>query len=153
MIQNAAGLSFSLIVFFCTSVGCVAVLVFRRLKLGAELGGPRLGAWLTCIYLMMLWFIFVLLSSLRFSDIIWEGKRVLYIVNSLMRGGYVVWDVYSDSIIIYVTTWAYKYIYSISWNSKICTQEQLKILWTSQGTIDLTQWCYRRDNHTSSPEN
>ncbi|KAI7982148.1 Magnesium/proton exchanger [Camellia lanceoleosa] len=69
-IQNAKGLSFSLLVFFCTSVGCIAVLVFRRQTLGAELGGPRLWAWLTSAYLMMLWIIFVVLSSLKVSDII-----------------------------------------------------------------------------------
>ncbi|KAJ6680153.1 SODIUM/CALCIUM EXCHANGER [Salix purpurea] len=44
-IQNAAGLSFSLLVFFCASIGCIAVLVFRRLTLKAELGGPRFWAW------------------------------------------------------------------------------------------------------------
>lgn len=69
-IQNAQGLSFSLIVFFCTSVGCIAVLVFRRLTLGAELGGPRLWAWVTSVYFMLLWIIFVVLSSLRVSGII-----------------------------------------------------------------------------------
>lgn len=69
-IQNAEGLSFSLLVFFCTSVGCIAVLVFRRLTLGAELGGPRLWAWVTCIYFMFLWLIFVVLSSFRVSGII-----------------------------------------------------------------------------------
>ncbi|KAL0315228.1 UNVERIFIED_CONTAM: Magnesium/proton exchanger, partial [Sesamum calycinum] len=37
-IENAAGLSFSLLVFFATSVCCIGVLVFRRLTLGAELG-------------------------------------------------------------------------------------------------------------------
>ncbi|KAJ8898621.1 hypothetical protein K2173_004234 [Erythroxylum novogranatense] len=69
-INNAAGLSFSLLVFFATSVGCIAVLVFRRLTLGAELGGPRIWAWVTCLYLMLLWVIFVVLSSLRVSGII-----------------------------------------------------------------------------------
>ncbi|KAK9281504.1 hypothetical protein L1049_004407 [Liquidambar formosana] len=69
-IQNAAGLSFSLLVFFATSVGCIAVLVFRRLTLGAELGGPRLWAWATCVYFMFLWVIFVVLSSLKVSGII-----------------------------------------------------------------------------------
>ncbi|OVA00233.1 Sodium/calcium exchanger membrane region [Macleaya cordata] len=44
-IQNAAGLSFSLLIFFLTSIGCIAVLVLRRLTLGAELGGPRIWAW------------------------------------------------------------------------------------------------------------
>ncbi|KAJ6723413.1 SODIUM/CALCIUM EXCHANGER [Salix koriyanagi] len=51
-IQNAAGLSFSLLVFFCASIGCIAVLVFRRLTLKAELGGPRFWAWVTFVYFM-----------------------------------------------------------------------------------------------------
>ncbi|MQM02581.1 hypothetical protein Taro_035347 [Colocasia esculenta] len=67
-IPNADGLSFSLLVFFATSAGCIAVLVLRRLTLGAELGGPRLWAWLTCAYFMVLWLIFVILSSLRFQS-------------------------------------------------------------------------------------
>ncbi|KAG8370639.1 hypothetical protein BUALT_Bualt13G0004200 [Buddleja alternifolia] len=69
-IENAAGLSFSLLMFFATAVGCIGVLVLRRITLGAELGGPRFWAWLTCFYLMCLWFIFVVLSSLRVSHII-----------------------------------------------------------------------------------
>lgn len=69
-INNAGGLSFSLLVFFATSVGCISVLVFRRLTLGAELGGPRLWAWVTCVYFMLLWLIFVVLSSLRVSGLI-----------------------------------------------------------------------------------
>ncbi|KAF9606502.1 hypothetical protein IFM89_025777 [Coptis chinensis] len=39
-IQNAKGLSFSLLIFFSTSIGCITVLVLRRLTLGAELGVP-----------------------------------------------------------------------------------------------------------------
>lgn len=69
-IKNAEGLSFSLLVFFATSVGCIVVLVFRRITLGAELGGPRLWAWVTFVYFMLLWMIFVVLSSLKVSGII-----------------------------------------------------------------------------------
>ncbi|KAL4202729.1 hypothetical protein AMTRI_Chr02g222570 [Amborella trichopoda] len=69
-IQNAQGLSFSLLVFFVTSIGCIAVLVLRRLTLGAELGGPKPLAWATSIYFMMLWLIFVTLSSLKVSGFI-----------------------------------------------------------------------------------
>ncbi|KAF8672934.1 hypothetical protein HU200_049128 [Digitaria exilis] len=69
-IANAAGLSFSLLVFFATSLGCITVLVFRRIVLGAELGGPRLWAWVTSVYFMVLWVIFVVFSSLRVSGII-----------------------------------------------------------------------------------
>ncbi|KAM7275968.1 hypothetical protein ACFE04_017834 [Oxalis oulophora] len=69
-IQNAEGLSFSLIVFFSTSIGCISVLVFRRITLGGELGGPRFWAWITSIYFMILWVIFIVLSSLKVSGII-----------------------------------------------------------------------------------
>lgn len=69
-IQDAGGLSFCLLVFFITSIGCISVLILRRLIFGAELGGPRLWAWITCIYFMLLWIIFVVLSSLKVSGII-----------------------------------------------------------------------------------
>nr|GMD68914.1 pentatricopeptide repeat-containing protein At3g62890 [Ipomoea batatas] len=69
-IQNAKGLSFSLLIFFATSVGCIGVLVFRRVTLGAELGGPRIWAWVTSVFFMLLWLTFVTLSSLRVSGII-----------------------------------------------------------------------------------
>ncbi|XP_054815142.1 magnesium/proton exchanger [Prosopis cineraria] len=69
-IKDASGLSFSLLVFFCTSFGCIIVLVIRRLVFGAELGGPRLWAWITCVYFMFLWIIFVVLSSLKVSGVI-----------------------------------------------------------------------------------
>ncbi|XP_058225947.1 magnesium/proton exchanger isoform X1 [Rhododendron vialii] len=69
-IKNAEGLSFCLLVFFATSAGCIVVLVFRRITLGAELGGPRLWAWVTFVYFMLLWMIFVVLSSLKVSGII-----------------------------------------------------------------------------------
>ncbi|XP_051118901.1 magnesium/proton exchanger [Andrographis paniculata] len=69
-IEDSGGLSFPLLVFFATSVGCIGVLVFRRLTLGAELGGPKLWAWVTSVYFIILWLIFVVLSSLRVSGII-----------------------------------------------------------------------------------
>lgn len=69
-IENARGLSFSLLVFFSTSVGCISILVLRRIVFGAELGGPRVWAWITCAYFMLLWLIFVVLSSLKVSGII-----------------------------------------------------------------------------------
>jgi magnesium/proton exchanger len=69
-IDNAAGLSFSLLVFFATSFGCIVVLVLRRILIGAELGGPRLWAWVTSSYFMVLWVVFVVLSSLKVSGVI-----------------------------------------------------------------------------------
>lgn len=81
-IKNANGLSFSLLVFFCTSAGCIAVLVLRRVTLGAELGGPRLWGWLTSVYLMMLWIIFVVLSSLCVLGIIWSSLCHILLFSS-----------------------------------------------------------------------
>ncbi|GER34703.1 sodium/calcium exchanger [Striga asiatica] len=69
-IENARGLSFSLLMFFATSVGCIGVLVLRRYTLGGELGGPKGWAWVTCVFFMLLWLIFVVLSSLRVSHVI-----------------------------------------------------------------------------------
>lgn len=69
-IENAEGLSFSLLVFFSTSVGCILVLILRRIVFGGELGGPPIWAWITCVYFMLLWVIFVVLSSLKVSGII-----------------------------------------------------------------------------------
>ncbi|KNA21464.1 hypothetical protein SOVF_042990 isoform A [Spinacia oleracea] len=69
-IESAEGLSFSLLVYFCTSVGCISVLVLRRLVFGAELGGPRLWAWISCGFFMFLWLIFVTLSSLKVSGLL-----------------------------------------------------------------------------------
>lgn len=66
-IEDAGGLSFSLLIFFTTSAGCIAVLVVRRLVFGAELGGPRVWAWVTSLYFVLLWLIFVTLSSLKVS--------------------------------------------------------------------------------------
>lgn len=81
-IENAGGLSFSLLMFFATSVGCIIVLVFRRLTLGAELGGPRHWAWITSFYFMMLWLTFVTLSSLRVLGVIWVIYPLINLVYS-----------------------------------------------------------------------
>ncbi|XP_031496490.1 magnesium/proton exchanger 1 [Nymphaea colorata] len=69
-INNSEGLSFSLLVFFVTSICCISVLVLRRLTLGGELGGPKPLAWATSFFFLLLWFIFLLLSSLKVSGII-----------------------------------------------------------------------------------
>jgi magnesium/proton exchanger len=42
-------------------------LVLRRIIIGAELGGPRLWAWITSVYFMILWVVFVVFSSLKVS--------------------------------------------------------------------------------------
>ncbi|KAI3966916.1 hypothetical protein MKX01_017567 [Papaver californicum] len=56
-IQNAEGLSFSLLIFILTSICFI----------GLSWGGPRIWAWLTSAYFMFPWLVFVVLSSLKVS--------------------------------------------------------------------------------------
>lgn len=102
-IQNAEGLSFSLLVFFATSVGCIAVLVYRRVTLGAELGGPRLWAWVTCVYFMLLWIIFVVLSSLKVSGIIWKVIINVFYLNFTAYYYYYFFSPLSQYCMLYVS--------------------------------------------------
>ncbi|GLJ34086.1 hypothetical protein SUGI_0685220 [Cryptomeria japonica] len=64
------GLSFSLVLFFIMSCLCMTAMVLRRYFVGAELGGPRVWAWITFFYLMFLWIAFAMLASLKASHII-----------------------------------------------------------------------------------
>lgn len=66
----AGNLGFSIILFTTTAVFGIALLVFRRFKFGAELGGPKTGKFVSCIILIILWGIYVLLSSFQTKKII-----------------------------------------------------------------------------------
>lgn len=124
-IENAAGLSFSLLVFFSTSIGCIGVLVLRRLTLGAELGGPRFWAWVTCIYLMLLWLIFLVLSSLQVSGIIWGKSH---------NPGYLHWIVfvpfYWDSCLFYMPFIEQFFFWALK------TTDQFLILLNGRNTVN-----------------
>ncbi|GJP42875.1 hypothetical protein CLOM_g2406 [Closterium sp. NIES-68] len=67
---STTGLGFSIIVFFLTTFVCMAILFARRKLLGGELGGPKPLAWLSCFAFMLLWLIYMLLSSLNAYGII-----------------------------------------------------------------------------------
>ncbi|CAI5467794.1 unnamed protein product [Closterium sp. Yama58-4] len=67
---STAGLGFSIIVFFLTTAVCMAILFLRRIMLGGELGGPRPLAWLSCLAFMLLWIVYMLLSSLNAYGIV-----------------------------------------------------------------------------------
>ncbi|CAI7853789.1 unnamed protein product, partial [Closterium sp. NIES-54] len=69
---STAGLGFSIIVFFLTTAVCMAILFLRRIMLGGELGGPRPLAWLSCFAFMLLWIVYMLLSSLNAYGIVGE---------------------------------------------------------------------------------
>jgi len=59
-----SGLDFSVILFLSTSLICFAVLVIRRFAIGGELGGPKSSAYASAGFLVFLWLIYVVMSSL-----------------------------------------------------------------------------------------
>jgi solute carrier family 8 (sodium/calcium exchanger) len=58
-------LGFSVGIFTCTAVTCLAILVIRRAipSIGAELGGPKIPKFVTSVFLVFLWFVYISLSS------------------------------------------------------------------------------------------
>lgn len=65
----AGTLSFSVMLFLITSVTCFAFLIFKRILTGGELGGPNaVWRWGSFCFLVFLWIIYVLFSSLKAYD-------------------------------------------------------------------------------------
>jgi solute carrier family 8 (sodium/calcium exchanger) len=62
-VVKAGTLSTSVIIFSCFALACLCVLYIRRKKFGGELGGPRNPAIITSIGLVLLWMLYVVLSS------------------------------------------------------------------------------------------
>lgn len=58
-------LTFSLLAYFGTLALGVALLIWRRRVFGGELGGSRFWAWFACLFSMLLWFIFLFLTSFK----------------------------------------------------------------------------------------
>jgi len=66
----AGDLSFGVAIYLVTAVITLSVLMLRRFKVGGELGGPTSLKYGTASLFLMLWFIYVLLSSLKaYGDI------------------------------------------------------------------------------------
>lgn len=62
----AGTVSFSVIVFCCCAIPCIAILYIRRLPFcGGELGGPTVLKWLTSIVFFLLWCAYIALSALK----------------------------------------------------------------------------------------
>merc|ERR1712196_748559 len=66
----AGSLGFSVAVFCCCATTCFAILNFRRRTVGGELGGPKRLQNISAVALISLWFIYVLLSSLKAYEVI-----------------------------------------------------------------------------------
>ena len=60
----AGSLGFSVTVFTCCALACLALLYYRRQTLGAELGGPDKTAKMHSCIFTSLWFVYILMSSL-----------------------------------------------------------------------------------------
>mmetsp|Transcript_18143 Transcript_18143/g.31001 ORF Transcript_18143/g.31001 Transcript_18143/m.31001 type:complete len:221 (+) Transcript_18143:2267-2929(+) len=60
----AGDLAFSVFVFLIVAITCFVVLVFRRLCLKGELGGPKIPRYVSAVFLIMLWCIYILMSAL-----------------------------------------------------------------------------------------
>jgi len=65
----AGDLGFSVFVFLIVAVVCFIVLILRRVFVGGELGGPGTIKYLSAVLLIMLWFIYILLSTLQAYEV------------------------------------------------------------------------------------
>ena len=61
----AGDLAYSVTVFCVCSVICLVTLCLRRLFIGYELGGPSVLKWMTSIFFIFLWLVYILLSILK----------------------------------------------------------------------------------------
>lgn len=63
-------LAFSVFVFLVVAIMCFVVLVLRRVVIGGELGGPPITKYVSAVLLMILWGIYILMSTLRAYGVI-----------------------------------------------------------------------------------
>mmetsp|Transcript_8082 Transcript_8082/g.18916 ORF Transcript_8082/g.18916 Transcript_8082/m.18916 type:complete len:867 (+) Transcript_8082:186-2786(+) len=63
-VVKAGDLGTSVIVFCCCAFCCLSVLMLRRIKLGGELGGPKLLQYVSACFFVSLWLIYVGISSI-----------------------------------------------------------------------------------------
>jgi solute carrier family 8 (sodium/calcium exchanger) len=65
----AGTLSFSVMLFLITSIVCIIFLMIKRILTGGELGGPNgWWRWLSFAFLVFLWMIYLIFSSLKAYD-------------------------------------------------------------------------------------
>ena len=64
-VVEAGDLGISVIVFCCCALACLALLAWRRRAFGGELGGPYVPRVGTACFLVLLWGVYVLVSSLK----------------------------------------------------------------------------------------
>jgi Ca2+/Na+ antiporter len=67
-VVRSGELGFSVVVFTGCAICCLSLLTFRRLKYGAELGGPRVAKTASSVVLFLLWSLYIGLNC-------WNGLR------------------------------------------------------------------------------
>lgn len=63
-------LGFSVVLFLCTSITCFIVLIVRRNVVGGELGGSKMGRAASCAFLVFLWLVYIVMSTMQAYKII-----------------------------------------------------------------------------------
>lgn len=61
----AGNLAFSVMLFLITSSICFVVLILRRKLIGGELGGPKASRTGSTIFLVLLWILYIIFSTMR----------------------------------------------------------------------------------------
>ena len=69
-IVPSGDLAFSVFVFLVCAVTCFIVLVARRCVIGGELGGPSGSKMASAVFLVLLWFVYILMCTLRAYGVI-----------------------------------------------------------------------------------
>ena len=64
-VTPAGNLGFSVTVFISVAIVALITLVVRRFVIGGELGGPKLSAYASAIFLVLLWVLYIVLSILK----------------------------------------------------------------------------------------
>lgn len=64
-VVEAKDLGLSVIVFCCCAVTAILVLYLRRQAFGGELGGPKCSRYVTAVFFVLMWFLYVLISALK----------------------------------------------------------------------------------------
>lgn len=64
----AGALGFSVMLFTLLAIVCLCFLIGRRYVVGGELGGSKFGRTGSCAFLVFLWVIYIVLSTLQAYD-------------------------------------------------------------------------------------
>lgn len=67
MIVKSVGLSASVVIFVIVSLIGISILLIRRFVFKGELGGELKYRWLSCIVFVVLWLMYVSVSSLALT--------------------------------------------------------------------------------------